>query len=69
MKSIQKEIKLYKDDINFLCKINAKVYFDENNELDEGDVYFIHPLTGSEHENINSIFMNWKEAKDEYNDY
>lgn len=60
-------LRLLNEEDKVLCSIGAEVHYDENNEFDEGDIYFIHPMTGNKCELLEQCFSGWAEQEEEKN--
>ncbi|MEG1482922.1 MAG: hypothetical protein RSA57_03890 [Cetobacterium sp.] len=61
MANVNNELRLLNNRGEILCEINTITYYDENNEFDEGETFYIHPLTGSECQTVNQIFQGWSD--------
>ncbi|WP_300857228.1 hypothetical protein [uncultured Clostridium sp.] len=65
MDSKKSELRLLNDDDEVLCSIDVVMYYDEENEYDEGEIFFLHVLTGSQCETIEQVFQGWSEQNKE----
>ena len=61
------ELRLLNDKEVVLCSINTVTYYDDTNEFDEGETFYIHPLTGSECQTVGQILQGWSEQNEEDN--
>lgn len=67
MANINNELRLLNDKDEVLLSISTVTYYDEENELDEGETFYIHPLTGSECQTVRQILQGWSEQDKEDN--
>lgn len=65
MAEIRNELRLLNSGDEVLCSINTVTYYDEKNEFDEGETFFLHVLTGSECQTVDQIFQGWGEQDKE----
>lgn len=59
--TINNKLSLLNDKEEILCNIECITYYDEDNEFDEGETFYIHPLTGSECQTIGICLQGWSE--------
>jgi hypothetical protein len=60
-------INLRNDNDEILCSLEAVTYYDDNNEFDEGETFYIHPMTGEQCQTIDQCFQGWSEQDEESN--
>lgn len=65
MAEIRNELRLLNSNDEVLCSINTVTYYDEENEFDEGETFFLHVLTGSQCQYIEQVFQGWGEQNKE----
>ncbi len=65
MAEIRSKLRLLNSKDEVLCSIDTVTYYDEEDEFDEGETFFIHVLTGSECETIDQVFQGWSEQNKE----
>ena len=59
---------LIKDE-KIVASLDAVLEYDESNELDEGEIKFIHPLTGELQETPKQCLQGWSEQLEKENEY
>lgn len=59
------ELRLIGNGEKVLCSIAVEIFYNEENEFDEGDVFFIHPMTGSQCDTLDLCFVGWSEFDEE----
>ena len=57
-----KKIKLLDDKENILCQLDTIINYEENDE--EIQVYYVHPLTNLRNENPKSCLQSWSEQNE-----
>lgn len=62
------ELRLLNDNDEVLCELGVIIYYDENDEFDEGESFYIHPLTGSECLTTDQVNQGWSEQNPVYQD-
>ncbi len=65
MASKNNELRLLNSDDEVLCSINTITYYDEENEFDDGETFFLHVLTNSQCQTIEQVFQGWSEQDKE----
>lgn len=65
MKTIVNELRLLNDNEEVLCKLDSVTHYDESIEFDEGETFFIHPMTGSECQIVSQCLDGWSEQDEE----
>ena len=59
-------LNLIKED-KIIYRIYAYLEYDENNDNDEGEITFRHPMTGEKCTNVSDCLVGWSEMTDEDN--
>lgn len=55
------ELVLVDENEKVLCSLLSVIVYDKYNDLDEGKMFYIHPLTNSKCENLSQVFSGWSE--------
>ncbi len=67
MASITNQLRLINESDVVVCSIESITFYDEENEFDEGETFYIHPLTASQCQTVGQCFQGWSEQDKESN--